>query len=62
MVGYLSFNVSFYSRTFNYCLKRNWGHTKEEKREKKKNICIMVNTMFDKHSKYEKNMFKFDQM
>lgn len=32
MCGYLSFNVSFYFRTFNYCLKTNWGHTKEEKK------------------------------
>lgn len=37
MDGYLSFNVSFYFRTFNYCLKINWGHTIEEKRKKKKN-------------------------
>ncbi len=52
MGGYLSFNVSFYFRTFNYCLKTNWGHTKEEKRKKKQTICIMVNTIFDKHLKY----------
>lgn len=58
MDGYLSFNVSFYFRTFNYCLKINWGHTIEEKREKKdkQTICIMVNTIFAKHLTYKKHV------
>lgn len=57
MDGYLSFNVSFYFRTFNYSLKINWGHTKEEKRgEKKQTICIMVNTIFDKHLNIKKHV------
>lgn len=33
MDGYLSFNVSFYFRIFNYCLKNN-GDTKEEEKNK----------------------------
>lgn len=31
-----------------------------KKEEKKETICIMVNTIFDKHLKYKKNMFKLD--
>lgn len=50
MDGYLSFNVSFYFRIFNYCLKNNW----DTKEEEKKTICIIVNTIFDKHLKDEK--------
>lgn len=37
----------------------NWG---QERRGRKRNltICIIVNTIFDKHSKDEKKKFKFD--
>lgn len=55
LYGYLSFNVSFYFRIFNYCFKMNCGQERRGRDGGPLRICIIVNTTFEKHSKDEKS-------